>query len=280
MSKKCPNCSEELMDDALVCEKCGQELAPEEEPVTELAAETEAAPEEEPVTELAAEEADPEEEAVTELAAEEADSEAEDAEAVTQEVDNEEAVIPDDIEPADQPEPDTKPAKKPLSFGLGLGIGIGIAALIAAIVCGVMMIMASSGPAAEVEKYINAYKDGNYEDYFSYDYSVMYKYQDLDTRVQQAEQLSDSANSDGLQSKVIKTVSLTDEVKKSLYSQLESAEYIDVDKIEDVNIVVLEVSNSKVNEETGETDDTERDSWVSILYAIKVDGKWYFASSF
>ena len=281
MSKKCPNCSEELKDDALVCEKCGQELAPEEEPVTELAAETETAPEEEPVTELAAEtETAPEEEPVTVLAAEEAD-ESEDAETVTQEAgDAETPADPYDNISAYQSEIDAKPAKKPLSFGLGLGIGIGIAALIAAIVCGIMMIIASTGPAPVVDKYIKAYKDGNFEDYYSYDYSVMYKYQDLDTRVQQAEQFAEATNSDGLETKVIKTIPLSKEAKDSLVSQLETAEYKDVDKIEDVNIVILEVSNSKVNEETGEADDSQRDSWISVIYAIKVDGSWYFTSSF
>ncbi len=289
MSKKCPNCSEELKDDALVCEKCGQELAPEEESVTEPAAEPETAPEEEAVTELAEEETDdaPDEET------EEAAPEAEDAEAVTEAVDEEEtAVASDDVDPEDQPASEEKPAKKPLSFGAGLGIGIGIAALIAAIVCGVMMIIASSGPAADVEKYINSFKEGKYEDYFSKDYTVMFKSNDLDSRVEMAEQYGNLSQTENLQAKVIQDVKLSDGTKNTIKSQLEAGEYADIDKIEDIRLVLLELSNTQASaadtgtdateatEATEATDEAAREYWVSSFYAIKVDGKWYFTTSF
>ena len=271
MSKKCPNCSEELKDDALVCEKCGQELSAEEESVTEPAAEPETAPEEEAVTELAEEETDdaPDEE--------------------TEEVDEETTAVSDDADPEDQPVPEEKPAKKPLSFGAGLGIGIGIAALIAAIVCGVMMIIASSGPAADVEKYINSFKEGKYEDYFSKDYTVMFKSNDLDSRVEMAEQYGNLSQTENLQAKVIRDVKLSDGTKNTIKSQLEAGEYADIDKIEDIRLVLLELSNTQASaaaegtdatEATEASDEAAREYWVSSFYAIKVDGKWYFTTSF
>lgn len=283
MSKKCPNCSEELKDDALVCEKCGQELAPEEESVTEPAAEPETAPEEEVATELAEEEIDDAPDEETEEAAPEAE---------TEEVDEETAVASDDADPEDQPASEGKPAKKPLSFGAGLGIGIGIAALIAAIVCGVMMIIASSGPAADVEKYINSFKEGKYEDYFSKDYTVMFKSNDLDSRVEMAEQYGNLSQTENLQAKVIQDVKLSDGTKNTIKSQLEAGEYADIDKIEDIRLVLLELSNTQASaadtgtdateatEATEATDEAAREYWVSSFYAIKVDGKWYFTTSF
>ncbi len=281
MSKKCPNCSEELKDDALVCEKCGQELAPEEESVTEPAAEPETAPEEEAATELAEEETDDAPDEETEEAAPEAE---------TEEVDEEEtAVASDDVDPEDQPASEEKPAKKPLSFGAGLGIGIGIAALIAAIVCGVMMIIASSGPAADVEKYINSFKEGKYEDYFSKDYTVMFKSNDLDSRVEMAEQYGNLSQTENLQAKVIQDVKLSDGTKNTIKSQLEAGEYADIDKIEDIRLVLLELSNTQASaaaegtdatEATEATDEAAREYWVSSFYAIKVDGNWYFTTSF
>ena len=283
MSKKCPNCSEELKDDALVCEKCGQELAPEEESVTEPAAEPETAPEEEAATELAEEEIDDAPDEETEEAAPEAE---------TEEVDEETTAVSDDADPEDQPVPEEKPAKKPLSFGAGLGIGIGIAALIAAIVCGVMMIIASSGPAADVEKYINSFKEGKYEDYFSKDYTVMFKSNDLDSRVEMAEQYGNLSQTENLQAKVIQDVKLSDGTKNTIKSQLEAGEYADIDKIEDIRLVLLELSNTQASaadtgtdateatEATEASDEAAREYWVSSFYAIKVDGKWYFTTSF
>ena len=280
MSKKCPNCSEELKDDALVCEKCGQELAPEEEPVTEPAAESETAPEEEAATELAEEETDDAPDEETEEAAPEAE---------TEEVDEETTAVSDDADPEDQPASEEKPAKKPLSFGAGLGIGIGIAALIAAIVCGVMMIIASSGPAADVEKYINSFKEGKYEDYFSKDYTVMFKSNDLDSRVEMAEQYGNLSQTENLQAKVIQDVKLSDGTKNTIKSQLEAGEYADIDKIEDIRLVLLELSNTQASaadtgtdatEATEASDEAAREYWVSSFYAIKVDGKWYFTTSF
>lgn len=281
MSKKCPNCSEELKDDALVCEKCGQEIAPEEESVTEPAAEPETAPEEEAATVLAEEETDDAPDEETEEAAPEAE---------TEEVDEEETTtVSDDADPEDQPVPEEKPAKKPLSFGAGLGIGIGIAALIAAIVCGVMMIIASSGPAADVEKYINSFKEGKYEDYFSKDYTVMFKSNDLDSRVEMAEQYGNLSQTENLQAKVIQDVKLSDGTKNTIKSQLEAGEYADIDKIEDIRLVLLELSNTQASaaaegtdatEATEATDEAAREYWVSSFYAIKVDGKWYFTTSF
>ena len=280
MSKVCPKCAKELEDDALVCDSCGEELAVEE-------AAAEAAEEIEAEAAEVAEEAEAEVEETTETEAEsEADTEtnaevepeaaidveaedAGDAEPATDEAAVDEAAA-EDIQPADV----TVPAKKQKSFGLGMVIGAVIAVFVAAIICGaIMLISGLSGPASTLDKYIGAYKAADYETYFSLDYSVMFKYKDLEDRVTSAQQYGDTG-ADSLETSILSAVSLSKEAKDSMIEQLETNTYEDIDKIQDIQVLLLQVSRPS------ETDEAKKDVWVSSVYAIKVDGNWYFASSF
>ncbi len=270
-----------------------KEIAVEEESAAELIAEE--AVEEEPAAEPIAEEADEEEEAAQEEPAEEAD-EAEPAEETEEDEKVEEADAADkeeaedggddtdddakttldedeDILPALEAENSVVPEKSNRTFGFGIGVGIGIAVLVAVIIGVIMLISNLAGPTTAVDEYIQAYKDGEYEKYFSKDYAVMFKYDNLSESVEQAKQYG-ASSTEGLETKVIDTVSLSSEVKDSVISQLETAEYKDVDKIQDICIVIMEISRPN------ETDDSKRDAWVSSFYALKVDGSWYFTTGF
>lgn len=218
------------------------------------------------------------------VAAPEAETEAAEAEAEAEPaVENAEDEAPADdaaeaeteAQAEESAEAENEPApKKPLSFGLGLGIGIAVAAIVAIVFAAIMLIPKFTGPASAVEEYIQAYKDADYEAYFSKDYSVMYNYDDLQERVEQAKQYGDDTGAEGLETKVLKTVSLSEDVKDSLKSQLETAGYKDIDKIQDMTIVLLEVSRPS------DTDSSKRDYWVSSFYGMKVDGDWYFTTGF
>ena len=269
MSKENTTPAEEIKEVTAVTD-AAEEAA--DETATAPEAETEAA---EAEAELAAENtedeapADDAAEAETEVQAEgetaSEDTEAEEAE----DSDSEEAQAEESAEAESEPAP-----KKPLSFGLGLGIGIAVAAIVAIVFAAIMLIPKFTGPASAVEEYIQAYKDADYEAYFSKDYSVMYNYDDLQERVEQAKQYGDDTGAEGLETKVLKTVSLSEDVKDSLKSQLETAGYKDIDKIQDMTIVLLEVSRPS------DTDSSKRDYWVSSFYGMKVDGDWYFTTGF
>ena len=186
MSKENTTPAEEIKEETAATD-AAEEAA--DEAVAAPEAETEAAEAEaEPAVENAEDEApaDDAAEAETEAQAEgetaSEDTEAEEAE----DSDSEEAQAEESAEAENEPAP-----KKPLSFGLGLGIGIAVAAIVAIVFAAIMLIPKFTGPASAVEEYIQAYKDADYEAYFSKDYSVMYNYDDLQERVEQAKQYGD-----------------------------------------------------------------------------------------
>lgn len=243
---------------------------PAAEPITEEAVEEEKADQEEPAEE--ADEAEPAEETEEDDAADK--EEAEDGEDDTDDDDAKTMLAEDeDILPALEAANSVVPEKSNRTFGFGIGVGIGIAVLVAVIIGVIMLISNLAGPTTAVDEYIQAYKDGDFEKYFSKDYAVMFKYDNLSESVEQAKQY-DTSSSEGLETKVVDTVALSSEVKDSVISQLETAEYKDVDKIQDICIVIMEISRPN------ETDDSKRDAWVSSFYALKVDGSWYFTTGF
>lgn len=254
------------------------EDAAEQEPATEAVIDDEV--EEDPKTELITGDADEEEPAEEAEAAEETegsgDADENQAEDGADAADDDAKTMlaeDEDILPALEAENSVVPEKTNRTFGFGIGVGIGIAVLVAVIIGVIMLISNLAGPSAAVDEYIQAYKDGEYEKYFSKDYAVMYKYDNLSESVEQAKQY-DTSSAEGLETKVVNTVSLSSEVKDSVISQLETAEYKDVDKIQDICIVIMEISRPN------ETDDSKRDAWISSFYALKVDGNWYFTTGF
>lgn len=272
MANEKSNPANEPKEEAAVSETA-EEIAKKEEQAAEVTAEETVASE--PAEDEAQEAVEADEAEKEEAAADDTEAEAvEDGEEAADDEAKIDAADDADVLPALGAENAVVPEKKQRSFGMGLGIGIGIAVLIGAIIGIIMLIAGASGPTSAVDEYIEAYKNAAYEDYFSSDYAVVYKYDNLEESIEQAKQYGDAASAADLQTKVIKTVVLSDEVKDSIKSQLEAAEYKDVDKIEDVNIVLLEVSRPST------TDDSKRDFWVSSFYALKVDGKWYFTTGF
>ena len=286
MSIICPKCGKELDDDVRVCDACGQVIDEETEPKTTLvedapAEEADAAPAEQAVEEAveeAAEEAV--EDTVEEAAEESADTEGEDSEeaasseeAAAEPVQGAESELKVAVPLQDQPEKE----KKNKYLGLGIGVGLGIAALIAAVIVGIVLLIPQfTGPQNAVSDYINAYKDSDFEKYFSHDYAVMYKNDNLDEQVEMAKQYATDTGAEDLEVKVLKVADFSADAKKNIIDQLETAGYHDTDKIQELKTVVLEISRPH----EGEEEDAGKDYWASMFYALKVDGDWYFATGF
>lgn len=290
MSKQCPYCSGELDDAATVCDQCGKELdAAEaaEETMTVLLDQ----PDEEP---------------------EEAVAQAAEIDEMPEEPLDEQTAPIDFSVPRPTPEIGVPEQEKPKKenkkeMALGISLVVCIVLLIAAIVTSAIIIVnliadktkadeEKKAPIEMTQESLDAYLNSDYQTYFEHEYYTMFKGKNLDEMVKQMESYDQmiSANKEGMSVEVIDAVALPSDAIDSIKKHLSEEGFESVDDIEDIRMAVIKVTSQAHDQieetptDTAENDDEKQpkeeesheEVSVSTLYAVKVDGDWYFTSGF
>ena len=165
--------------------------------------------------------------------------------------------------------PDAKSAKKKSKKPMIIGFcSAGIVLILAAVLLAVVL---SVSPVNEVKgaflEYENAFYKGDFLTHYSYDYTVVCKYGDVEANAQDAEEYYDLSDVSDAEIKVIAVTGLSSSEKETLKRYLEDKEFLRVDEISDIRLVTYRYKYTQNGVEVMGYD---------TQYAIKVGDQWYF----